>query len=87
MKQWKREESVNANRYTLSLVGKLAGNVEFGNAQQIEVGYHYRGGSKEQFGGADSWPTVEAKIAFCEGEEAKRDEFVKKLQRFIEQNI
>jgi hypothetical protein len=67
------------------LEGKLGRDSACDNAHEVELGYSYNGSGGAAFGGADKWPTVRASVSFQEGEEAKRDEFGKRLLALIEE--
>lgn len=84
MTQWQTEQNfcdkdrVQEFRLCMFGIGCDYGRIE------IEKHYHYNGGGKQAFGGAEKWPVLSLHVDFETGKEKERNELAEKLKQFID---
>lgn len=66
--------------------GRYAKNC-VGNAIELTLHKFRSGSGAEAFGGVKNWPGLTLRIDFEFGQESKRNEFAKKLQKLIDEEM
>lgn len=71
----------------INIPGVIGRGYKASNAGIVDVRHSYNGSGKEAFGGARSWPRVDASVEFQEHESRRALQFARKLAKLIHEEL
>lgn len=77
-------EARKRGEWTVSRSSPGGRGMTFSDGVTIDAHHNFNGSGPTAFGGAKQWPHVTMHMSFVEGDEPRRDEFVRALQGFID---
>lgn len=83
MNTWVKVTRHGTDRVEHQCEGVVGKNYKTSNAHEIEAHHHYNGSGPTCMNGSTKWPVATIRVAFLEGQEKERDEFIEAFKVFL----